>query len=80
QSDSLARWDADEFMILLPETDFQGANSILARFQAQLEQQDFHFQSQHVHISVRAGIVESRPQEPVELLMDRLVKQLNNTK
>jgi diguanylate cyclase len=59
KSDFLARFGGDEFVVVLPETDLQGAESVSAKMQKAVS--DHEFVGQHLSISIgvatfRAGI------------------------
>ncbi len=63
ESDLLVRYGGEEFLLLLPETDLNGARFLIDRLrQVNLKTPFFH-QSQHVDIRFSAGVAELKMEE-----------------
>jgi len=54
--DTLARWGGDEFFLLLPETDRQGALRICATLQEKVAGHGFEFQGQRAVVTLSLGL------------------------
>ncbi len=54
--DTLARWGGDEFFLLLPETDRQGALRICAALQEKVAGHNFEFQGQRAAVTLSLGL------------------------
>jgi len=62
-TDSLARYGGEEFLILLPNTDLEGAEVILKRLQRELTRQFFLHANDKVLITFSAGVAERGKEE-----------------
>ncbi|MDP2432476.1 MAG: GGDEF domain-containing protein [Pseudomonadota bacterium] len=62
-TDSLARYGGEEFLILLPNTDLDGAEVILKRLQRELTRQFFLHANDKVLITFSAGVAERGKEE-----------------
>ncbi len=70
-TDSLARYGGEEFLILLPNTDLDGAEMILKRLQRELTRQFFLHANDKVLITFSAGVAERGREEPQDALVAR---------
>jgi len=70
-TDSLARYGGEEFLILLPNTDLNGAEVILKRLQRELTRQFFLHANDKVLITFSAGVAERSHEEPQAALVAR---------
>lgn len=70
-TDSLARYGGEEFLILLPNTDLDGAEVILKRLQRELTRQFFLHANDKVLITFSAGVAERSHEEPQAALVAR---------
>ena len=70
--DSLGRWGGEEFNILLPETDKQGASIIIEKLRAHISGQKFIYENDTINVSMTFGISEySSP----DLSIDELIRR-----
>lgn len=70
-TDSLARYGGEEFLILLPNTDLDGAETILKRLQRELTRQFFLHANDKVLITFSAGVAERGHEELQPALVAR---------
>lgn len=70
-TDSLARYGGEEFLILLPNTDLDGAEHILKRLQRELTRQFFLHANDKVLITFSAGVAERAQEEGQAALIAR---------
>lgn len=65
-SDAIARWDGQQFLMVLPETDAEGARVAAERVRLAIEHGSFSFEGQEVDFSVTFGVGQSgsRPDDP----------------
>ncbi|MDP2834588.1 MAG: GGDEF domain-containing protein [Pseudomonadota bacterium] len=70
-TDSLARYGGEEFLILLPNTDLEGAEVILKRLQRELTRQFFLHANDKVLITFSAGVAERGHEETQAALVAR---------
>lgn len=56
--DILGRWGGEEFNILLPETDKPGAKVIIEKLRIHINDQNFIYQDNTIHVSMTFGISE----------------------
>lgn len=59
--DILGRYGDEEFALLLPETDLQGALSVVERLSREISQAKIPFRSSHLKVTASFGIVPSNP-------------------
>lgn len=78
--DLSGRWGGEEFVLALPNTDAEGAETPAERIRRQIE--DFHPVHQSTSISVTAslGLTEYIPGEPLERLVDRADRAMYEAK
>lgn len=70
--DSLGRWGGEEFNLLLPETDKQGASIIIEKLRAHISAQTFVYENESINVSMTFGIAEYAS---VELSIDELIRR-----
>ncbi len=58
ETDLIARYGGDEFVLLLPETDTRGAMAIAEKLRNAVEKCAFHFRKKRVTITISCGISE----------------------
>jgi diguanylate cyclase (GGDEF)-like protein/PAS domain S-box-containing protein len=69
RSDLLARWGGEEFMVLLPETDADGAQQVAENLRAAVADTDFEGPGT---LTVSAGVTAYRPGEPLKTFIKRV--------
>lgn len=60
ESDFLARFGGEEFVVLMPETDLDSAVVAAEKLRAAVEECQFHYQNAQVNITVSAGLAQLR--------------------
>jgi diguanylate cyclase (GGDEF)-like protein len=58
EQDSLARWGGEEFLILLPETDAEGAYTLAERLRLSIQDRVFEYRKCRVTVTVTQGVCE----------------------
>lgn len=72
-SDIIARIGGEEFAMLLPDTDIQGAYSILERIRAQISARALTIDEHSINLSISIGLTHY--QKETELVVEQLIKQ-----
>lgn len=71
ESDFLARFGGEEFVVLMPETDLESAVVAAEKLRAAVEQCQFHYQNAQVKITVSAGLAQLRKDDSTESVFKR---------
>jgi len=71
ESDFLARFGGEEFVVLMPETDLDSAIIAADKLLKAVEQCQFHYQNAQVNITVSAGLSQLREDDSTETLFQR---------
>ncbi|MCF6336431.1 MAG: diguanylate cyclase [Gammaproteobacteria bacterium] len=71
ESDFLARFGGEEFVVLMPETDIESAVAAAEKLRAAVEKCQFHYQNTQVSITFSAGIAQLRKNDNPESLFQR---------
>ena len=71
ESDFLARFGGEEFIVLMPETDLNSAVIAADKLLKAVEQCDFHYQNAKVGITISAGLAQLRTDDTTESLFQR---------
>ncbi len=71
ESDFLARFGGEEFVVLMPETGLDSAIVAAEKLRAAVEQCQFHYQNTQVNITVSAGLAQLRKDDSSESLFQR---------
>ena len=79
-SDSIARWGGEEFVILLPETNLDGAVRTMVRVQRALTRRYYLHNNERMLITFSAGVAQRRPGESQEALVARADRALYRAK
>ena len=58
-------------MIILPETDSEGAFAVLDKLRCYIEQCNFHFKQKPVPVTLSCGIAQFREGDDIEDVFDR---------
>ncbi|WP_456417488.1 diguanylate cyclase [Thiolapillus sp.] len=80
ETDLIARYGGDEFVLLLPETNAKGAMAIAEKLRNAVEQCAFHFRKKKVTITVSCGISEYRKGDTPEDAFERADQALYQSK
>ena len=56
EQDNVARWGGEEFLLLLPETDVDGALLVAEKLRAQVELSTMHCQTQEIRVTLTFGV------------------------
>jgi diguanylate cyclase len=79
-SDSIARWGGEEFVILLPETNLDGAIRTMVRVQRALTRRYYLHDNERVLITFSAGVAEREPGESQDAVIARADRALYQAK
>ena len=71
QLDTVARWGGEEFVLLLPETDAEGAVVLAGKIREALLADPFLAGGRSEHLTLTFGVAAARPDQPVEEWVDR---------
>jgi diguanylate cyclase len=71
ESDFLARFGGEEFVVLMPETDLDSAMVAAEKLRAAVEGCQFHYQNAQVSITISAGLAQLRKDDSTESLFKR---------
>jgi len=71
ESDFLARFGGEEFVVLMPETNIDAAIIAADKLLKAVEQCEFHYQNSKVNITVSAGLAQLRKDDTTEGLFQR---------
>lgn len=80
ETDTLARYAEDSFIILMPHTTPQQAQEVILRLQSQLKQTPVRLDHQDITLSLSAGISFAAPHYNLEKLSEYAEKALNRAK
>ena len=76
-SDSLGRWGGEEFLIILPECDIEGAHKVAQKLKNKIQKSIF---KEVGHKTASFGIAQIREGEDINSLFDRVDKALYTSK
>ena len=79
-SDSIARWGGEEFVILLPETNLDGAMSTMVRVQRALTRRYYLHNHERVLITFSAGVAQRLSGESQDAAVARADRALYKAK
>jgi diguanylate cyclase len=71
ESDFLARFGGEEFVVLMPETDLDSAVIAAEKLRVAVEQCQFHYQNAQVSITISAGLAQLHKDDSTESLFKR---------
>ncbi len=80
ETDLIARYGGDEFVLLLPETSTEGAMAIAEKLRDAVEKCAFHFREKKVTITISCGISEYRNGDTPEDAFERADQALYKSK
>ena len=70
-TDMLARWGGEEFVLMLYDSDAASTLGLLERVRAKVQAMELPFDGRSVRVTVSMGVALSRPGEPLERLLER---------
>ncbi len=76
ESDFLARFGGEEFVVLMPETDIASAVVAAEKLRAAVEKCQFHYQNTQISITFSAGLAQLRKNDNPESLFQRADKAM----
>lgn len=71
ESDFLARFGGEEFVVLMPETDIESAIVASGKLIKAVQDCEFHYQNSKVNITISAGLAQLRKDDSTESLFKR---------
>ncbi len=71
RQDVLSRWGGEEFMLLLPETDIEGAVKVIEVLRETIAAHVFEYQSQSISITMTFGMEVFDDSRPIEMVIKR---------
>lgn len=80
ETDFIARFGGEEFVVLMPETSIDAAESVANKLRQTIESCEFHFKDQRVVITASCGIAEIKHNESEEQLFERADSALYQAK
>ncbi len=80
ESDFLARFGGEEFVLLLPQTSLEEAMIAVNKIRHHVETRPFHFQNKPVPITISGGVAQRLPGEDIEIWLDRADAALYESK
>ncbi|MBL0088401.1 MAG: diguanylate cyclase [Ideonella sp.] len=78
--DHLARFGGEEFVVLLPATPVDEAQQVLTRLQRKLSAALFMHEGREVFVTFSAGVTAHRPDEPIDIALERADEALYEAK
>ncbi|MCI0653428.1 MAG: GGDEF domain-containing protein [Methylococcaceae bacterium] len=66
KTDTLARWGGEEFLILLPDTDLNGARAIAEKIRAAITEQRFSVENYELTVTLTFGVCQHAKDRPIE--------------
>ncbi|WP_227173602.1 GGDEF domain-containing protein [Marinobacter sp. CA1] len=79
-TDFVARYGGEEFVVLMPETDNDGASRVVESLREHIAQLPFHFRGEPVSITFSAGVAQLRDGDDQDSVFDRADKALYQAK
>lgn len=70
-TDVIARWGGEEFLILMPETGAAGALKYLQRLTDRVRESDFHAGNEALHLTLSVGLGIAEPGDTLDALVGR---------
>ena len=61
KQDEVARWGGDEFLIMLPETDAEGAQVVAEKIRSKIESTPFEYRESEIPVTVTLGVGACEP-------------------
>jgi diguanylate cyclase len=80
QTDFIARFGGEEFVLLFPETSADLAKEVLDGLRGHIKELPFHFRGEPVSVTFSAGIAEFGPDDETDSVFDRADRSLYQAK
>ncbi len=74
--DSISRWGGEEFILLLPETDSEGAAVLAEKLRDSIERRLYRFDSSELNVTITIGVATIRQGENLEACVARADRAL----
>lgn len=74
EQDFVSRWGGEEFLLLLPETDVDGAYTLMNRIKKIIGEQIIEYNGSEVSITMTFGITDSQDYQ----IIDDIIKKADN--
>jgi diguanylate cyclase (GGDEF)-like protein len=78
--DFIGRYGGEEFLLVLTQTELEGANECAERIREKIEGSPFAIANQHRHMTVSIGVAQYRPGESVQAMLERVDAALYRAK
>ncbi len=80
ESDYPARYGGEEFVILLPQTDLEGAQAVAEKLRLAVQTKHFQYANQRVSITASCGLARFRESDSADSLFERADRALYQAK
>ncbi|TGN38073.1 GGDEF domain-containing protein [Marinobacter confluentis] len=80
QTDFIARFGGEEFVVLFPETSAENAKVVLDGLRAHIRELPFHFRGDPVSVTFSAGVAGFEPDDDADAAFDRADRSLYQAK
>lgn len=71
EADSLIRYGGEEFLVILPETDINGAQFVMDRLKQAFQKNPMAYDGKSIHVTFSAGLARLQPEENGHALVMR---------
>ena len=79
-SDIVGRWGGEEFLVLLPETDYKGALLAAEKIRKMVEREVFYYHKQSLKITVTLGVATLNVRKTLEKSVEEADEAMYNGK
>lgn len=66
KQDSVSRWGGEEFLVMLPETDINGAQIAAEKIRSKVEKEPFKYGEESISLTITLGVSEFRNEENID--------------
>ncbi len=81
ETDFMARWGGDEFVVIFPGTDAESAATVAERIRKSIENTRFLYQRQEISLTISIGLTEVQPtDQSQEMMFNRVDKAMYQAK
>lgn len=78
--DKIGRFDEDEFVLVMPQTQIDDAFMIADRLRALVEKQHFDIDGETARITISVGVTEYQPEDDLESLISRVQQGVDKSR